>query len=449
MTAESCLLTRGGDVVLAGAAAQARPEAVVRLLDDLLASCSNPGRFAGAVADGTALDMIEELSHDTTAKRRRVEVASVALRGLAAEADAARAMADAAEQRPSADFDDFIAAPTPAASPTDFAAAVARRPAIPPRSAHERPIGTRSTSPRIAASRALLETRRPRRVGAKRRPVVHEAVARTRRPRPTPREARPPRHGRAAPVAAADAALAALRPRPPPDDGEARRRRDGRPCPRHGRGRRPPMAEADAARAMASAAARTWPRPPARTMPRPTPPAPAMPTLARWPRPPCSETDAVADRAMAEAGARCDAPAALPYCGRGRRRPRDGRGRRPQHGRAAARTMAEADAARAMAEPTPRDGRGRRRTMAEADAARAMCRCSHHGQARRPDGEAAAARDGRDRARHGRAAARWRGRPPPARSTPRDGRRARTPRPTPPARWPTPPSSTHRRTSTM
>ena len=84
VTAESCLLTRGGDVVLAGTAAQARPEAVVRLLDDLLASCSNPGRFSGAVANGTALDMIEELSQHTTAKRRRVEVASVALRGLAA-----------------------------------------------------------------------------------------------------------------------------------------------------------------------------------------------------------------------------------------------------------------------------------------------------------------------------------------------------------------------------
>ena len=119
VTAESCLLTRGGDVVLAGTAAQARPEAVVQLLDDLLASCSNPGRFSGAVADGTALEMIEELSQHTTPERRRVEVASVALRGLAAEAAAARAMADADEQHPSADFDDLIAAPTPAPSPID------------------------------------------------------------------------------------------------------------------------------------------------------------------------------------------------------------------------------------------------------------------------------------------------------------------------------------------
>ena len=90
VTAESCVLTRGGDVVLVGTAAQARPEAVVRLLDDLLASCSNPGRFADAVANGTALVMIEDLSQHTTPKRRRVEVASVALRGLAAAAEAAR-----------------------------------------------------------------------------------------------------------------------------------------------------------------------------------------------------------------------------------------------------------------------------------------------------------------------------------------------------------------------
>ena len=100
VTAESCLLTRGGDVVLVGTAAQAPPEAVVRLLDDLLASCSAPGRFAGAVANGTALDMLEELSEHITPKRRRVEVAAVALRGLAAAADAARAMADAARAGP-------------------------------------------------------------------------------------------------------------------------------------------------------------------------------------------------------------------------------------------------------------------------------------------------------------------------------------------------------------
>ncbi len=144
VTAESCLLTRGGDVVLTGTAAQARPEAVVRLLDDLLASCSAPGRFAGAVADGTALDMLEEMRHDTTPKRRRVEVAAVALRGLAAAADAARAMADAHEQDPSADFDDVIAAPTPAASPT----------ALP------RPWVT-AAAPRSASAFGNAEVRRP------------------------------------------------------------------------------------------------------------------------------------------------------------------------------------------------------------------------------------------------------------------------------------------------
>lgn len=116
VTAESCVLTRGGDVVLTGTAAQAPPEVVVRLLDDLLASCSTPGRFAGAVADGTAIEMIEELNQHITAKRRRVEVAAVALRGLAAEADAARAISDGHERDPSADSDDVIAAPTPASS---------------------------------------------------------------------------------------------------------------------------------------------------------------------------------------------------------------------------------------------------------------------------------------------------------------------------------------------
>jgi hypothetical protein len=114
VTIDDCVLTRGGDVMLTGTAAWARPEAVVPLLDDLLARCSDPGRFAGAVANGTALEMIEELSQHISPKRRRVEVASVALRGLAAAADAARARADAEEHDRSADLDDFIAAPTPA-----------------------------------------------------------------------------------------------------------------------------------------------------------------------------------------------------------------------------------------------------------------------------------------------------------------------------------------------
>ena len=118
VTAESCVLTRGGDVVLTGAAAQARREVVVRLLDDLLASCSDPGRFAGAVANGTALGMIEELSQDTTAKRRRVEVAAVALRGLVAAADADRAMADADKQELSPDVDRVSAKPPRSAGTT-------------------------------------------------------------------------------------------------------------------------------------------------------------------------------------------------------------------------------------------------------------------------------------------------------------------------------------------
>jgi hypothetical protein len=118
VTIDDCVLTRGGDVMLTGTAAWARPEAVVPLLDDLLARCSDPGRFAGAVADGTALEMLAELTQHTTAKRRRVEVASVALRGLAAAAEAARAMADAAEQPSSAQVGGVVAAAATVAAPT-------------------------------------------------------------------------------------------------------------------------------------------------------------------------------------------------------------------------------------------------------------------------------------------------------------------------------------------
>jgi hypothetical protein len=100
VTPESYLLTRGGEVIPTGTAVRARPEAIVRLLDDLLASCDDTGRFAGAVADGIALEMIEQVCQHVSAKRRRVEVASVAIRGLAAAADAARALADADDQEP-------------------------------------------------------------------------------------------------------------------------------------------------------------------------------------------------------------------------------------------------------------------------------------------------------------------------------------------------------------
>jgi hypothetical protein len=162
VTAESCLLTRGGEVMLIGSAAQARPEVVVRLFDDLLASCSEPGRFAGAVADGTALEMLEELSQAISPKRRRVEVASVALRGLAAAADAARALADAGEQHPSADVAGLTAARAATMAP-----ATGRRP-WPPAA------GPRATIPAI-----------PTHADAPRRPPAVPAEAPSAPPRPS------------------------------------------------------------------------------------------------------------------------------------------------------------------------------------------------------------------------------------------------------------------------
>ena len=87
---EACVLTRGGEVVLTGDAAKARPETVVRLLEDLLVVCDSPDALAAALERGTAIAYLEELSQRTTPKRRRVEIAAVALRGIAAEADLAR-----------------------------------------------------------------------------------------------------------------------------------------------------------------------------------------------------------------------------------------------------------------------------------------------------------------------------------------------------------------------
>jgi hypothetical protein len=178
VTAESCLLTRGGEVMLTGSAVQARPEVVVRLLDDLLAACSEPGRFAGAVADGTALEMIAELSQAISPKRRRVEVASVALRGLVAAADAARALADAAEQQPSARAGSRPALPAPVASPQPgrrpWPPAAGSREAIPaipgqvdaPRRAAAVPAAVPTPPPRPAATFPAAATTAPPRRSA-------------------------------------------------------------------------------------------------------------------------------------------------------------------------------------------------------------------------------------------------------------------------------------------
>ncbi len=66
--------------------------------------------------------MIDELCQHITAKRRRVEVATVALRGLAAEAEAARALAEAEQRDPWSDTGDATPVPPPVAPPAPVTA---------------------------------------------------------------------------------------------------------------------------------------------------------------------------------------------------------------------------------------------------------------------------------------------------------------------------------------
>jgi hypothetical protein len=134
--AESCLLTRGGEVVLLGDAARARPETVIRLLEVLLPACDTPGGLGAAFERGTALAFLEDLAQRTTAKRRRIEIATVAIRGLGAEADLARAGGDAFSE-PDQDEgrgDAFTVPPLPADITPRFApvAPAARVPALEP-----------------------------------------------------------------------------------------------------------------------------------------------------------------------------------------------------------------------------------------------------------------------------------------------------------------------------
>ena len=91
----TCLITRGGEVVLGDDAGRAHPEALAELAVDLLAACDDRGDLGAAVDAGRLLPFLETLSVDTTWKRRRVQIAAVALRALAAEAD--RVLADAGD----------------------------------------------------------------------------------------------------------------------------------------------------------------------------------------------------------------------------------------------------------------------------------------------------------------------------------------------------------------
>ncbi len=103
---DACVLTRGGEIILVGNAAKARPETLVLLLEHLLPACDSTGGLGAAFERGTVLAFLEELSQRTTGKRRRVEIASVAIRAIAAEAE--RSMhhrdLDQPEPPPLADF---------------------------------------------------------------------------------------------------------------------------------------------------------------------------------------------------------------------------------------------------------------------------------------------------------------------------------------------------------
>jgi TonB family protein len=85
----SCLVTRGGAVVLDGQAAGVRPDVLVTLARDLLKTCRAPDRLGEAMAAGSVLDFVDEFTRRTSSNTRRVEIASLALRALAAEADVA------------------------------------------------------------------------------------------------------------------------------------------------------------------------------------------------------------------------------------------------------------------------------------------------------------------------------------------------------------------------
>jgi hypothetical protein len=115
---DDCLITRGGEVVFAEHADRAHPEGVAALATTLLRGCDDPGEFGAAVAAGRVLPFLETLGHHTTWKRRRVQIATLALRALAAHADDLRARSQATMSgRPSRLASRPGAATRPAARP--------------------------------------------------------------------------------------------------------------------------------------------------------------------------------------------------------------------------------------------------------------------------------------------------------------------------------------------
>jgi hypothetical protein len=115
---DDCLITRGGEVVFAERADRAQPEAVAALAKILLQGCDDPGEFGAAVNTGRVLPFLETLGRNTTWKRRRVQIATLALRALAAHTDDLRARSQAnASGRPSRPDTRQVPAARPAKQP--------------------------------------------------------------------------------------------------------------------------------------------------------------------------------------------------------------------------------------------------------------------------------------------------------------------------------------------
>jgi hypothetical protein len=84
---EGCVLTRGGDLQLIGDDIGADTRALTSLAKHLLTACRDGGALGDAVAAGRLDEFLEELRDQTPWKRRRVQIARVALDTLAAHFD--------------------------------------------------------------------------------------------------------------------------------------------------------------------------------------------------------------------------------------------------------------------------------------------------------------------------------------------------------------------------
>jgi len=172
VTPPSCFVTRGGEVVLADQAAAASPDAVLELVGPLTAACIDPGDLGQAAASGALVPFLEAYAADTPWRRRRVQIAAIALRALAAEADLARSEGpDAADLGPPS-----TAPATSAAAATRLAVGAAGNEPAPPPSVTDSPSLRRFTrqSPR-GGDHARRREHRPYRlrvvVTAPRRPL--------------------------------------------------------------------------------------------------------------------------------------------------------------------------------------------------------------------------------------------------------------------------------------